>query len=144
MNEIVEIAIKKIKIKTRIRKDLGDIEPLKKSIIRLGLLSPLIVSDAYELLAGRRRLEAIKQLSWKTVPIIIVKTKSRLKKLDIELEENFARKDFTYSEIEEGLEQRRRLRRKQELPFIVRFFVSILDFFARILRALFRKKEKNE
>jgi ParB family chromosome partitioning protein len=50
------------------REDLGDIDALAESIGRVGLLSPVTVGAGGELVAGRRRIEAVKQLGWVTVP----------------------------------------------------------------------------
>jgi len=50
------------------------VEDLKEEIEKDGLLSPLIVrrkDGYYELIDGQRRLEALKQLGWKKVPVEI-------------------------------------------------------------------------
>ena len=50
--------IANIKIGTRHRKDLGDIDGLAASIQQVGLLHPLVVTPGLTLLAGERRLAA--------------------------------------------------------------------------------------
>lgn len=52
----------------RLRKDLGELEDLKKSISELGLLNPLIIRPVeghYEVVAGHRRYVCIIELGWK-------------------------------------------------------------------------------
>lgn len=56
-----------ITIGVRHRNDLGDLEPLKESIENLGLLQPITITPDGTLLCGRRRLEAVKQLGWRSV-----------------------------------------------------------------------------
>lgn len=47
----------------------AQVNDLVDSISRLGLLQPLVVTTANELVAGRHRLEAVKRLGWNTVPV---------------------------------------------------------------------------
>ena len=65
------VEINKITIGLRCRKDLGDIRALAKSISEIGLLHPIVVTPQLELIAGRRRLEAMKLLGWKEVPVTV-------------------------------------------------------------------------
>lgn len=62
-------SIDSIVIGTRHRTDLGDLEPLASSIERLGLLQPITITPDGVLLCGRRRLEAVRQLGWRTVRV---------------------------------------------------------------------------
>ncbi|MDR2566363.1 MAG: ParB N-terminal domain-containing protein [Bifidobacteriaceae bacterium] len=57
-----------ISVKGVFRQELGDIDALADSIQRLGLLSPVVVTKAGQLLCGRRRVQAVTQLGWETVP----------------------------------------------------------------------------
>ena len=63
---ILKIEISKIKIGKRLRKEQGDIDELAESIKEYGLLSPIIIrrldDDSYKLLAGWRRIYAVKAL----------------------------------------------------------------------------------
>ncbi len=52
------IDIDQIKIKKRIRKNIGDIETLKNSIIKHGLIYPIIIDKNKNLIAGFRRYQA--------------------------------------------------------------------------------------
>lgn len=67
-----KIPIGKIQVGNRIREDAGDIEGLAKEIQQVGLLNPISVTPDFRLLAGYRRLQACKQLGWKTIPARIV------------------------------------------------------------------------
>jgi len=62
-------AVDQIKVGARHRKDLGDLTSLMDSISEQGLLQPITVTDKGWLICGLRRLEAIKQLGWRTVHV---------------------------------------------------------------------------
>lgn len=69
--KLEEIDISRIKVGKRIRRELGDIETLAKSIREIGLLNPITVREdgsSYRLLAGFRRLKACKSLGWEKIP----------------------------------------------------------------------------
>jgi ParB family chromosome partitioning protein len=56
------------------RRKLSDVEQLAESIQAHGLLQPVVVrplGDRYELIAGHRRLEALRRLGWKLVPVVV-------------------------------------------------------------------------
>ncbi len=133
----MNISIKKIKVRKRIRKEMGDLSNLVESIKANGLLNPIIINDKYELLAGYRRLRAVKRLGWKTVEVKIVNVKDKLSKLNIELDENMSRKDFTPMELQQGLNLKHELQRLEKMSPIKRFFYrlikGIMGFFYRIL-----------
>ncbi len=87
--------ISEIVILERFRKNLGDLIPLEKSIHKLGLLHPIVVSENNELIAGQRRLVACKNLEWEEVPVTVI----NIQKLrDGEIDENQIREDFTSDE----------------------------------------------
>ena len=94
-----KLPIDSINVTNRIRKNLGDIESLSRSIEELGLLSPIIVNEDYKLLAGERRLEACKRLNWEAVDVIVMDTASAENELDVEIAENENRKGFTREEL---------------------------------------------
>jgi protein gp37/ParB-like chromosome segregation protein Spo0J len=85
----------KIQVVARHRKDLGDIVSLAASIGDVGLINPLTVDSEYILLSGRRRLEALKLLGWKDVPVHILDTENPTA---LEHDENVHRKPFAPSE----------------------------------------------
>lgn len=65
----LERAVDSIRVGTCQRIDLGDLEPLKRSITDLGLLQPITIAPDGTLLCGRRRLAAITELGWSTVKV---------------------------------------------------------------------------
>lgn len=134
------VQIKNIKIRRRVRKDLGDLEDLKESLRVYGLLNPVTLNDRYELVAGERRVEAAKQLGWTSISANIINNLTDIDKLEIEIEENNQRKDFTDAELLEGYKRLNRLRNPG-------FFYRIYLFFARLFRKIgdfFSRKKKNK
>ena len=81
------INIEDIKIKKRVRKDLGDLEALKNSLRIYGLLNPITLNSKYELIAGERRLQAAKQLGWTNINAVILSNISDVDELEMELED---------------------------------------------------------
>ncbi|NLM00106.1 MAG: ParB N-terminal domain-containing protein [Treponema sp.] len=94
--------IDKIKVKKRVRHEPGDLESLKDSMRRFGLMNPITVNSKYELIAGERRLAAAKQLGWTSINAQIIEVNDKLTQLEMELEENNQRKPFTDEELLEG------------------------------------------
>ena len=96
------INIEQIKIENRIRKDFGNIQELADDIKQNGLINPPVViseSDGtYTLLTGERRVRAMKLLGYKQVEVRTWKSLNDEQKLNIEISENEARKDFSKSE----------------------------------------------
>jgi len=86
-----------IKIGSRFRKDMGDIESLAKSIAEIGMLHPVVVSEDGTLIAGLRRLMAWRMLGRPDdkIPMTVVPLKEIAKG---EFAENTFRKDFSPSE----------------------------------------------
>ena len=74
----VEVEISKIKLNPlQPRKDFSveRIEDLKNSIQQEGLLQPVVVArqgETYVLIAGERRLRAVKKLGWQKIPAVIL------------------------------------------------------------------------
>ena len=60
-------------IGSRHRLDLGDLPALAASIVDVGLLQPPAISPNGNLIAGMRRLQAVKHLGWDSIPVHIVK-----------------------------------------------------------------------
>ncbi|MDY4707455.1 MAG: ParB N-terminal domain-containing protein [Candidatus Treponema excrementipullorum] len=125
------IDIDQIKIKNRVRKDLSDLDNLKDSLKRYGLLNPITVTADYNLIAGHRRLEAAKQLGWTTINAIVVPVDDEVTKLEMELEENTQRKDFTDAELLEGY---KRLEKLRNPSFFQKLWRKIKDFFSKLFK----------
>lgn len=92
------IEINKIKINDRIRKDFGDIDELAKDIEENGLINPPVVTPDYTLIAGERRLKALKSLGKKDIEVRIMTVDSAEQALNLEISENEVRKDFSKAE----------------------------------------------
>lgn len=82
----------------RIRKHLGDLTELKRSIQEIGQLHPVIYSSDGALISGERRLTACKELGIEPL-IRVIDFKSSSERLQAEIQENTIRKDFQPSEI---------------------------------------------
>lgn len=64
--------LSEIIIAERPRKDMGDIAALAKSIEQCGLLHPVVVARDGTLIAGHRRIEAVRTLGYTHVPVTVV------------------------------------------------------------------------
>jgi ParB-like chromosome segregation protein Spo0J len=91
------IPVEKAVVSERLRKDLGDVEDLKRSIKLAGNIQPIVVrpleGGMYEVVVGARRLIATKELGFKEVPAIVRQYSDRTAKL-AEIEENIRRLDY--------------------------------------------------
>ena len=97
------IDIDKIVVGDRIRKDFGDIRELAEDIGENGLINPPTVNKEYVLLAGERRLRACKSLGWTQIEVHMLDTKDEAHDLAVEMSENNMRRNFTGSELAEGI-----------------------------------------
>lgn len=129
----MEIKISDIKVKKRIREEIGDLKPLMESLEKHGLFHPVLVTEKLELISGFRRLSSAKELGWDYIDAKIISIKSKTEFIERELDENILRKDFTPDEITSGYEQLKRLKNP---GFFRRLFRSIKNFFLN----LFSKK----
>lgn len=99
-----------IKVKKRIRKELGDLQHLMKSMRDYGLMNPVVVNRNLELIAGHRRLESARRLGWENIEATMMATSGELPMLELEIEENIQRSDFSPDELAEALKQLEKLR----------------------------------
>ncbi len=127
------VQIKDIKIKRRVRKDLGNLEDLKDSMKIYGLMNPITLNSRYELIAGERRLQSAIQLGWTSINANIIDNLTEVDQLEMEIEENNQRKEFTEAELLEGYKRLNRLRNPNFFYKIYLFFKhlfeKIIDFF---------------
>lgn len=130
------VAIKDIKVKRRVRKDLGNLDDLKESLRTYGLLNPITINRKYQLIAGERRLESAKALGWTNINANIIDNLSEIDELEMEIEENNQRKEFTEQELLEGY---RRLERLRHPGFFYRIFLFFKHLFEKI-KDFFSKK----
>lgn len=123
------VPIKNIKVKRRVRRDLGNLDDLKESLRTYGLLNPITINRNYELIAGERRLTAAKEIGWTNINANIIDNLSDIEQLEMEIEENNQRKEFTEEELLEGYRRLERLRNPG-------FFYRIYLFFKRLFRKI--------
>ena len=132
------VKIDDIKIKKRVRRDLGDLETLKDRLKQYGLMNPITLNSKYELVAGERRLEAAKSLGWERINAIVLdKNVDKLHQLEMELEENNQRKEFTDDELLEGYKRLERLRNPSILMRILTFIANLFVAIAKKIAKLF-------
>ena len=113
----MKILISEIKAgvkETKLRRKDGDISELKKSIQECGLINPITINQNHELLAGRRRFQAIKELGWKETDVRVINSENELFDFKISLEENIKRKDLTDVELATAIKEYDELKRKLE------------------------------
>ena len=130
----MQILISDIKVKKRVRKDLGDIPSLAQSMKTFGQINPIAITKKNVLVAGERRLEAAKSLGWNTIEAVIVEFSNPLEKIEYEVEENIQRKAFNP---QEEAEAEKKIYRLKNPGFFRRIWNAIISFFKR----LFRKTE---
>lgn len=84
------------------RRELGNVLILSGSIERVGLLHPIVVNTRNEVIAGRRRLAAVKRLGWSRVPVTVAATlDDALLALMAERDENTCRERLTTEDMVE-------------------------------------------
>ena len=127
----MQVLIEDIIVRKRIRKDMGDIDALAESLKRYGQISPIVISNKNVLIAGGRRLEAAKRLGWRTINTIISENTDELSRLELEIEENIQRRDFTMEEAEEATQK---LYRLQNPGILRRLWNAIVGFFKRLFK----------
>jgi len=94
---------------TQPRRDFDEegIGELAHSIEETGLAEPLIVrtrDKKFQLVAGERRLRAVKKLGWDKVPAVITQCDDMTCR-KIQMVENVVRKDLNFLELARGLQQ---------------------------------------
>ena len=137
------VKISEIKVKKRVRKDLGDLDALKQSLRTYGLLNPITLNSKYELIAGERRLEAAKAIGWENINAIVLgRELDDVSQLEMELEENNQRKDFSDEELMAGYERLGRLRNPSFFARIITFFADLIERIVRCFHARFSGKKK--
>lgn len=109
----VKVAEVKIRVK-RQREELGDLEGLAESILRIGQLTPIILTRDNELIAGERRLEAHKLNGQVHIEALYRDELDEIMLEEIELEENIRRKQLTWQEEQKAIARIHRLRQMSD------------------------------
>lgn len=91
----MKVRVSEIQVKERIRQSAGNLQDLCESIRKFGLLQPILIDLNNNLLAGYRRLMAVKSLGWEYVEVKVIDVKNPGDRILIEMEENKYREDFT-------------------------------------------------
>jgi len=84
-----------------------DLESLKQSMKRRGLIQPIIVvskDDKFELVVGQRRWLAARELGWKTIPAIIFDPMKVTEGKIYSAIENIHRKELSFKELSKACE----------------------------------------
>lgn len=90
------------------RRPVGDLGDLKRSIEKVGLLHPVVVTKELRLVAGLHRLRACQALGWTKIPATVVDLR-RVGAEVAELDENLARRELTVLQRAEALARRKQL-----------------------------------
>lgn len=80
------------------RKDLGDVVGLAKSIKKNGLINPIVIDKAHNLIDGMRRLEALKILKSEVVDCRFYEELSEYQKRRIQIETSLHTKKLSWQE----------------------------------------------
>lgn len=83
-----------------------DVETLKKSIEKIGLINPVTINQENELLAGARRYQAVQSLGWSEIPVHVINRDSLEQEL-ISIDENLVRAPLDKLELERYLNRGR-------------------------------------
>ena len=94
----------------RQRRELRNIDELAESIQRIGLINPPVITQDGVLVAGERRLTAIRQLGWTHTPVQFAEDLSDYDLQCIELEENVKRENLPWQDEVAALERFHKLK----------------------------------
>jgi ParB family transcriptional regulator, chromosome partitioning protein len=131
----MQVLIEDIIIKDRVRTEIGDLKSLMESMRLHGQLNPVTITRENELVAGHRRTLAARELGWKFIEAHVIERSSEIEKLQIELEENVHRKDFSPEELLAGY---RRLDKLLNPTIGHRIGCAVKSFFCKV----FGRKKK--
>lgn len=88
--------------------DPRNFEELKRSISENGLVQPITVrffENGYQLIAGERRLRAVRDLGFETIPAYVLDVKSNEEMLELAIIENIHREDLNPLDIASGYQR---------------------------------------
>lgn len=97
-----ELNLDLVIVKDRVRKDFGNLDELCDSIRAVGLIQPIVVTRDLQLIAGERRLRALKKIGVSVLVhgklFIYNDEQDELKIKAMEIEENVKRKELSWQE----------------------------------------------
>lgn len=106
LGQTVVVAVDDVAVGPRKRPlDGARVAALAGSMAEVGLLQPIVVTDAMGLVAGRHRLEAARRLGWRTIPARVAPLDELRAEL-AEIDENLVRNELTVLEQGEHLARR--------------------------------------
>ena len=129
----MKIVLDQITIKKRVRMQLGDLQSLMDSLDARGLMNPVTVNSDYELIAGHRRLASARRLGWEMIEVQVMEAPDELGMLELELEENLHRLDFTAIELSQARERIEKLRNP---GFLRRIWLALVRLYKAIVSRL--------
>jgi DNA modification methylase/ParB-like chromosome segregation protein Spo0J len=97
-----ELSIDQVVVGDRVRKDFGNLDELCDSIRAVGLIQPIVITRELQLIAGERRLRALRKIGVAVLPhgklFIYNDEQDKLKLQAMEIEENVKRKELSWQE----------------------------------------------
>jgi ParB family transcriptional regulator, chromosome partitioning protein len=94
------VTVEPVIVEGRHRKDLGDLVDLATSIHERGLLQPIVVTTELRLVAGERRLAAVRELGDAEIDAVVIESLTDATSLLLmERDENTCRKPMTPEEL---------------------------------------------
>jgi ParB family chromosome partitioning protein len=106
--KITTLPLSDIKRTSQYLRTNTDVETLKKSIEKIGLINPLTINSDNELLAGARRYQAISELGWNNAMVHIIEGDSLEQEL-VSIDENLVRTALSKLELEQCLNRGREI-----------------------------------
>ena len=127
------VRIDEIQIKKRARHEMGNINDLAASMKEHGLMNPIVLTEGKVLISGHRRLNAAKKIGWKTIEARMIPDLDDKECLEMEIDENLHRKDFTPDELVDAFH---RLEKLKNPGWFRKFLRRIKSIVSRILKKL--------
>src|SRR4051794_11058655 len=101
--DVRQVPLDQITVGSRLRAEITRPTSLIYSIERIGLLHPVVLNSRMELIAGARRLAAVKHLGWKEITAVVAANlDDAVAALHAERDENLCRGPFTVGEMAEA------------------------------------------
>jgi DNA modification methylase len=102
METTEQIGVDQVLVGDRVRKDFGNLDELCDSIRAVGLIQPIVVTRELQLIAGERRLRALRKIGVTVLPhgklFVFNDEVDKLKLQAMEIEENVKRKELSWQE----------------------------------------------